>query len=202
VHAFLFADVRGYTHFTRVQGDEAAAQLVARFTEVVRQEVEKHAGRVLELRGDEVLATFSSVRQGLRAAVAIQAHLAQAHLVEEASAGSVPLIPVGIGLDVGEAVPVGDGYRGGALNLASRLCSAAAAGEVLATPEAVHLAGQLAGLRYLDHRPLKLKGFDEPMQVFRVVAADDKELAGAEPLPSVWAAEDGAGRAPGDRDGV
>jgi class 3 adenylate cyclase len=36
----------------------------------------------------------------------------------------VPL-GVGIGLDAGEAVPVGDGYRGAALNFAARLCAIA-----------------------------------------------------------------------------
>ena len=35
----------------------------------------------------------------------------------------------------GEAVPVNGGFRGGALNLAARLCSLADAGEVLATRE-------------------------------------------------------------------
>ena len=46
-----------------------------------------------------------------------------------------PTLPlaVGIGLDAGEAVRVGDGYRGGALNLAARLCSLAGPGEVLAS---------------------------------------------------------------------
>ena len=36
---------------------------------------------------------------------------------------------VGIGLDAGEAIPVSDGYRGGALNLAARLCSLAGPGQ-------------------------------------------------------------------------
>jgi hypothetical protein len=42
-------------------------------------------------------------------------------------------IPVGIGIDIGEAVPVEDGYRGNALNLGPRLCGVAAAGEILTT---------------------------------------------------------------------
>jgi class 3 adenylate cyclase len=30
---FLFADIRGYTHFTTVRGAEAAAELAGRFTQ-------------------------------------------------------------------------------------------------------------------------------------------------------------------------
>jgi len=48
---------------------------------------------------------------------------------------------VGIGLDAGEAVPVGSGYRGAALNLAARLCGVSRAGEVHSSLGLVELAG-------------------------------------------------------------
>ena len=63
---------------------------------------------------------------------------------------SLPL-PVGIGLDAGEAVPVEGGYRGGALNLAARLCGQAGPGEILATQEITHLARRVD---HLDRPPL------------------------------------------------
>ncbi len=75
---------------------------------------------MVELRGDEVVAFFGSPRQAIRAAVDLQRRLAD----ETAADPSLPL-PAGVGLDAGEAVPVEGGYRGGALNLAARLCSQA-----------------------------------------------------------------------------
>jgi class 3 adenylate cyclase len=36
VHAFLIADVRGYTAFTQERGDEDAARLMGRFAQVTR----------------------------------------------------------------------------------------------------------------------------------------------------------------------
>ena len=80
-------------------------------------------GEVVELRGDEALCVFTSARQALRTAVDLQRHF-------RARVDGEPVFPlgVGIGLDAGEAVPVEDGYRGGALNLAARLCSLAAPG--------------------------------------------------------------------------
>src|SRR5262249_41751803 len=119
IQTFLIADLRGYTRFTREQGDEAAAGLASRFAEIVRVVVERapgqprQPGRLLELRGDEALVAFASARAALRAAVALQARFA----AEMAAHLEVPL-GVGIGLDAGEAVPVADGYRGGTLNLA------------------------------------------------------------------------------------
>ena len=123
---FLIADVRGYTAFTVQNGDEAAAGLARRFAEVAETVVADHGGEVIELRGDEALGVFTSARDALRAGVALQAAF-----VEEQN-HSFPL-PVGIGLDAGEAIPVKGGYRGGALNLAARLCSLAAGGEVLSS---------------------------------------------------------------------
>src|SRR5215831_9209499 len=123
---FLIADVRGYTSFTQSRGDEAAAKLAGTFAEIAREGVEAHGGEVIELRGDEALAVFVSARGALRASVSLQLAFADEVEID-------PTLPlrVGIGLDAGEAVPVDGGYRGGALNLAARLCSRAAAGEVL-----------------------------------------------------------------------
>ena len=72
LHIFLIADVRGYTRFTLERGDEAAVRLATRFAELSRQRVSAREGRVVEIRGDEVLAVFASARQALRAAVELQ----------------------------------------------------------------------------------------------------------------------------------
>jgi DNA-binding SARP family transcriptional activator/class 3 adenylate cyclase len=168
VRTFLIADVRGYTHFTLEQGDEAAARLAARFADVVEETVRHHGGDVLELRGDEALASFHSPRGALRAALDVQARFA----LEREQTASLPLL-VGIGLDAGEAVPVKGGFRGGALNLAARLCSLAAAGEVLASEGVIHLARKTEGIRYVDRGGVQLKGFAEPVRVVRILRETD-----------------------------
>jgi class 3 adenylate cyclase len=75
LRTFLIADVRGYTRFTREQGDEAASELAAWFAEIVRGAVPAFGGELLELRGDEALCVFGSARQALRAAVELQRRL-------------------------------------------------------------------------------------------------------------------------------
>jgi hypothetical protein len=80
---------------------------------------------------------------------------------------SLPL-NVGIGLDAGEAVPVEDGFRGTALNVAARLCSAAGPGEVLATEGIVRLAGSIDSVRIDVPESFTVKGFDEPVRASRL----------------------------------
>jgi len=120
---------------------------------------------VIELRGDEALAAFDSARQAILAA----AHAQDRFLEETVADPSFPL-PVGIGLDAGEAVPLEAGYRGGALNLAARLCGRAGPGEILASQGVVHLARKVEGVRYLDRGDLHLKGLAEPIRVIRVIS--------------------------------
>ena len=78
---------------------------------------------------------FASTREAIRAALDLQ----QRFVEETLEQPELPLT-VGIGLDAGETVQVQRGYRGGALNLAARLCGQARAGEILASREVTHLA--------------------------------------------------------------
>jgi peptide/nickel transport system substrate-binding protein len=164
IRTFLIADVRGYTLFTQERGDEAAGKLAAKFARIAREGVEGRGGTLLELRGDEALCVFGSPRQAIRAAVELQERF-----VEETVADPDLPLTVGIGLDAGEAVEVEGGYRGGALNLAARLCGQARAGEILASREVAHLARRIDGARYDDRGSLTLKGLAEPVAVVRVV---------------------------------
>jgi predicted ATPase/class 3 adenylate cyclase len=165
VLTFLIADVRGYTRFTLEEGDDAAARMADRFAEICEETLGKYQGRVIELRGDEALAVFASGSQAMHGAVALQQAFKQTLEADP----SLPL-KVGIGLEAGRAIPVRGGFRGGALNLAARLCSVAGAGEILATEALTRLAADAGGLAYVDRGPVSLKGLASPVRVFQVGA--------------------------------
>lgn len=178
---FLIADVRGYTHFTQEAGDAEAARLAAKFAAIARGSVEERDGRLIELRGDEALAVFASARRAIEAAAVMQARFVEATRADP----DLPL-PVGIGLDVGEAVPLEGGYRGAVLNRAARLCSLAGAGEILVTSALAHVAPKVEGLAYLDRGTIALKGFDVPAAVLAVAPADvEAEPAGPAQAPQI-----------------
>src|SRR5919106_604305 len=113
--------------------------------------------------GDEALAVFDSARQAIRASIDLQRRF-----VDETVADPTLPLAVGIGLDAGEAVPVEGGYRGGALNLAARLCGIAGPGEILASREIVHLARRVEGVRYTDRGELTFKGLADPVKMIEV----------------------------------
>jgi YVTN family beta-propeller protein len=163
LHTFLIADVRGYTRFSDQNGDEAASRLARRFAAIVHDAVPPH-GEVLELRGDEALCVFKSARAALWSAVELQRRFRE-------RVDGEPALPlgVGIGLDAGEAVPTNGGYRGRALNVASRLCSLARPGEILASETVRNLAGSQDRARYAPRRPTRVKGVSERVRLVEVV---------------------------------
>jgi class 3 adenylate cyclase/ABC-type transport system substrate-binding protein len=159
LRTFLIADIRGYTSYTEEHGDEAATALASRFAALIREVVEGRQGFLLELRGDEALAVFTSARQALKAANEIQRRQ------------EIDALPrgIGIGLDAGEAIPFEGGFRGSALNLAARLCGQAGPGQIVASEAVIHLAARVDGLAYVEARTLRLKGLDEPVRAVTVV---------------------------------
>jgi class 3 adenylate cyclase len=182
---FMIADVRGYTRFTQAQGDTAAATLTTKFAEISRGVIERWDGRLIELRGDEILAVFGSVRQALQAAIEMQTGF------EEATRAQPDLpLSVGIGLDVGEAAALEDGYRGAALNRAARLCGVADAGDILVTNGLKYIAPMVDGVSFVERGRLQLKGFDEPVDILGVVPA--ALVAGEQKLLGDGSVDDGS----------
>jgi class 3 adenylate cyclase len=169
VRTFLIVDVRGYSRYTEEYGDEEAARLAAKFAEVVAEEIEAHGGGVVEIRGDEALAVFTSARQAIRAGVDLQGAFQ-----EQRDTDSDFPLGVGIGIDSGEAIQLKDGsFRGAALNVAARLCARAHGGEVLLSESTSRLAGRLAGLQYIDRGRVRLKNIPDPIHIFKVYSELD-----------------------------
>ena len=150
---FLIADIRGYSKFSHEHGDAAAARLASSFASAAREVISEEGGAVIELRGDEAVAVFTSARQAAHAATELQ--LRCTALVERDP--SLPMT-IGVGLDAGDVVPFEDGYRGRALNVAARLCSLAGPGQILVGEGLVHLAGTVDGLDFVSRGSVALKG--------------------------------------------
>ncbi|HEY7176750.1 MAG TPA: ABC transporter substrate-binding protein, partial [Micromonosporaceae bacterium] len=168
--AFMFADIRGFTRFTDLRGAEAAADLTSRFVVLASEVASSYRGVVTGTWGDQVLVEFSSARDAVRAAVELQRRCRAATVARPAA----PL-GVGIGVDVGEPAGEQDLLAGNALNVAARLCAAAAAGEVLASTELLHLAGNVDGVVREPRGRLRLKGITRPVPVIRLLPADHDE---------------------------
>lgn len=170
----LFADVRGSTPLAEQLGPAKFSQLISRFFATASDVLIRHQAMVDKLVGDQATGMFVPGFAGPKhrqAALAAARELLRAigHYSPEG-----PWIPVGIGIHTGVAFVGAVGSKGAATdvtvlgdpaNVAARLSSKAAAGEILITPEAAS-DGLETGL--LETRELVLKGKSHPVGVFVV----------------------------------
>jgi predicted ATPase/class 3 adenylate cyclase len=163
---FLVADIRGYTSYSAERGDRAAARLSERFLSLCHDVIAAHSGEVFGSAGDQALAAFSSAHAALYASVALQARLSD----EQAAHPELP-VAAGIGLDTGEGVRIVSDYRGNAINLAARLCSLAAGGEIFVSETVIRVANIVEGLEVVDRGEVKLKGLSAPVRVMQIARA-------------------------------
>ncbi|MFT7475916.1 MAG: adenylate cyclase [Verrucomicrobiales bacterium] len=117
---FVFADLSGFTQYTRENGPHEAVKLLGEFRRVARNVAAKRGVRVAKWLGDGVMI----VSVDPTAAVAFGAHLIH-HF-------STTDLKVRVGLASGIALLFeGDDYIGEPVNLAAKLCAAAQPAEIL-----------------------------------------------------------------------
>lgn len=173
----LFADVRGFTPLTRGMEPQEVICLLNECMTMLSAAVDAEGGVVDKYVGDEIMAVFGApLRQSDHAARALRSALrmldgVKALNLDRARRGEQP-IEVGVGVNSGRVVAgnMGSPERlnytvlGETVNLASRLCSAAAPGQILATRATVAASGMSAtpiGSRLL-------KGFSDEIELFTV----------------------------------
>ncbi|HSE63115.1 MAG TPA: adenylate/guanylate cyclase domain-containing protein [Thermoanaerobaculia bacterium] len=156
---FLFTDIVGSTRLLETLGNDKWRKLLARHNELVAEGIAGTGGEVVQQTGDGFFAVFTTPRAALEAAIAIQ----------RALEGEIVAPDVRIGVHTGAAFEDdagSNGYGGEAVHIASRIGSAAGAGEILASREALDGAG--TGFRVSEPRSESLKGFEQPVDVVAV----------------------------------
>jgi adenylate cyclase len=177
VLSLLFADVRGSTELAEKIGTVQFKDLIRRFYQATSGVLIDHLGMVNRLMGDQVIALFVPRFAGKdHAKVAIQAAQDLLRATGHESPEG-PWIPVGVGVHTGSAYVGVVGSPGGvneiavlgsAANLAARLSSQAAAGEILISEDAILSAG--VDSSGLETRTFNLKGISTPVST-RVISA-------------------------------
>ena len=177
--AVLFSDIRGFTALAETMPpDGVAALLTEYFTQMVEC-VFRHGGTLDKFVGDAVLAQWGApiggdddAQRALDAAMEMQRELATLN-ARWRELGR-PELGIGIGLSYGEvfAGNIGSERRleytiiGDTVNVASRLSSTAAAGQILLTDELRQALRTPVPL--LQEAPLELRGKSRRVDVYRV----------------------------------
>jgi len=156
----LFADIRGFTNFSRQHDPETLVEILNRYLDVGAKAVLAEDGTLDKILGDCVVALFNApLRQADHVLRAVRAALR----MQEGAAWLHEQMPQAYWLDYGVGISVGDavvGYIGtqkqmnytaigSSVNMASRLESAAAPGQILLSDTAYQRVQA-----YVEVRPL------------------------------------------------
>lgn len=129
----MFADLAGFTALTEAHGDEHAAELATEFCRRMSDTAPGFGGEVVKSIGDAVMIRCERADSAIELALNI--------LDEEDARSEFP--GVRIGMHSGTAIERNGDWFGTSVNVAARVSTVAAGGEVVLTQETVALAGDL-----------------------------------------------------------
>ncbi len=175
----MFADIRGFTSLTERLAPVEMVNLMNEYFERVSNIIFAHDGTLDKYIGDSVMAlwgaplgTEADEIQAVRAGMEMQDAVNQFNV--ELAAEGQETIGVGIGIAtatviagyVGSSQTMSYTVFGRGVNLASRLCSQAKAGEVMISPATFQSLAHVLEADELDE--IRLKGMADPVRPYRV----------------------------------
>lgn len=149
----LFTDIVGSTTHAARLGDKAWRELLVRHENLLREQVNRHGGRLVKTIGDGSLSSFDGPVQAIRCALGIDQAMGRLGLRVRA------------GVHAGECERIGLDLAGMAVHVAARVEAQANAGEVLVTRPSMDLCAG-SGLEFDPRGRSSLAGVPGEWELF------------------------------------
>lgn len=163
--AVLFVDLAGFTPLTEAMGDAAAAGVLERFSDLVRQAAIESDGRIVKQMGDEFMVVFSDARDAVTCGLDIAARVSAEH----------EFPGVRLGAHAGSALYREGDYAGATVNIAARVAGQAGAGQFLVTSTVRSAAAELGEVEFTPAGARELKGVSDRLELSFVTRASDAD---------------------------
>jgi class 3 adenylate cyclase len=176
--SMLFCDIRGFTALTENMPPADVIELLNEHMTALTDVAYQHGGIVDKFVGDLIMVLFGApLSTGEDAVRAVQCALSMLRVRRDLNVVAKHSLEVGIGLATGSVVAgcMGSDQRlsytvlGHRVNLASRLCSIAQAGEIIMDAETYTDAQSFIQAEPMP--PMQLKGMSEAVHPWRVTTA-------------------------------
>ncbi|RMH69086.1 MAG: GAF domain-containing protein [Gemmatimonadetes bacterium] len=181
--SILFSDIQGFTSRAEKMPAGEVVQMLNAYFSLMTDEIFKQEGTLDKFMGDGIMTIFGApiphedhALRAIKAAIGMRERLKELN-AEWAKEGKEPLV-IRIGIASGTVVAgnIGSERRmdytaiGDAVNLASRLESAASGGQILIDDMTYELAAGVIKANRLV--PIRVKGKSRPIQVYEVVGLE------------------------------
>jgi adenylate cyclase len=154
--AILVADVVDYTRQMAEDQQRTLAVLRELRDESFRPIVEEHGGHVVKSMGDGWIVEFSSISNAVEAAIAVQTKLVDHDTIR-----------LRMGVHIGDVVFENEDVFGDGVNVAARLESIAAPGQILISDTAQNSLDHATAQNFVSGEERQLKGIERSIRVWR-----------------------------------
>ena len=149
--AIVFVDLSSFTPMTQAMGEVHAAEVLARFSALVRAAVRPRHGHIVKQIGDAFMLAFTDTEEALRCALEI----------EQRASAERHFPACRLGVSSGRALYREGDYVGTTVNVAARLVAAAERHQVLVSAEVRDAVGAARDVEMRSLGRRRLKGLDE-----------------------------------------
>jgi adenylate cyclase len=169
--AILSADVKGYSRLM-ADDEEATVRMINAYRAVMADLIKEHNGRVVDAKGDNVLAEFPSVVDAVRCAVHVQNDLKKrnSELPEHRT------MEFRIGINLGDVIEAQGTIYGDGVNVAARLEGLAEGGGICISGTAFDQVKNKISVGYEYQGKQSVKNIPDPVRVYKVLL--ESEAAG------------------------
>jgi len=182
--AILSADVKGYSRLM-ADDEEATVRTINAYREVITNLIQAYNGRVVDAKGDNVLAEFPSVVDAVRCAVEIQKEL-------KARNSKLPenrRMQFRLGINLGDVIEEDETMYGDGVNVAARLEGLADTGGICISGTAYDQVKNKLTLGYEYLGEQIVKNIPEPVRAYKVLMGPEyvgKVIGEKRPKQKLW----------------
>ncbi|MCX5900844.1 MAG: CHAT domain-containing protein [Proteobacteria bacterium] len=171
----MFTDIKGSTTFFETYGDIEGRLMVQKHNEMLFPIIIGHNGRVIKTIGDAIMAAFEDPAEAVRAAVEMQQRLSDYNRTMKEKKQQ---IHIRIGINTGEGLVEKADVYGDVVNVAARVESITEPDEILISAAVYDTVRTSDDILCRYARQTKIKGKEEPVDVYRVVWDEEAALEG------------------------
>ena len=154
--AIMFTDIQGYTAMMQ-HDEELAIKIRDRHRQVFNKTTETYNGTILQYFGDGTLSTFKSAIDAVKCAMEMQKKFQKD-----------PIVPVRIGIHLGDVLVRENEIIGDGVNVASRIESLAVPGSVFISDKVYDEIKNQTSIETQSLKTFELKNVDKPIEVFAI----------------------------------
>jgi len=152
----MFTDIQGYTALMQ-RDEQKGVAMRERHREIFNTLTVKHGGTILQYYGDGTLSTFDSVVAAAKCGIEMQKEFTRK-----------PIVPLRIGIHLGDIITTEEEVIGDAVNVASRIETLAIAGSILISDIVQKELYNQKDIQWKSMGLYVMKNVDHPMEIFAI----------------------------------